>query len=56
MERRGNFMPLIQGYSEKSIQENIRRLIKEGKSRRQAVAIALDIAKKAKAKKRKRRK
>jgi hypothetical protein len=46
-------MPLIQGYSKKSVSENIRRSMKEGKSQKQATAIALDIARKAK-KKRKR--
>lgn len=45
-------MPLIQGYSDKSISENIRTLIREGKSRKQAQAIALDIAKKAKKRRR----
>lgn len=38
-------MPLIVGYSKKAIQENIRRLIvDEGKSRKQAAAIAYNIA------------
>jgi len=41
-------MPLIQGYSQKSISENIRRLKSEGKKSSQAQAIALDIATKAK--------
>lgn len=41
-------MPLIDGYSQKSISENIRRLKREGKSDKQAQAIALDIAKRAK--------
>jgi len=41
-------MPLVQGSSQKSIHENIKRLIGEGKDRRQAVAIALSIAKEAK--------
>jgi hypothetical protein len=41
-------MPLIQGYSQKSISENIRRLKREGKSDKQAQAIALDIARKVK--------
>jgi len=48
-------MPLIQGYSQKSISENIRREINRGKSRKQATAIAMDVARKVKAK-RKRRK
>lgn len=42
-------MPLIKGYSQKSIDENIRREIKSGKSRKQAVAIAMETARKAKA-------
>lgn len=41
-------MPLIQGSSEKSIHENIKKLIGEGYKRKQAVAIAYSIAKKAK--------
>ncbi len=41
-------MPLIQGYSKKSIDKNIRTEMRSGKSRKQAVAIALSVAKKAK--------
>lgn len=41
-------MPLIQSDSQEAIEENIRRLIKEGYPREQAVAIALDIARRAK--------
>lgn len=41
-------MPLIKGYSPKSQKENIRRLLKEGKTHKQAVAIALNIAKEVK--------
>jgi hypothetical protein len=41
-------MPLIRGYSQKSIAENIRRLQAEGKPNKQAPAIALDLAKRAK--------
>jgi biotin operon repressor len=43
-------MPLIKGYSKKSVSKNIRTLHKEGRSVKQAVAIALSIAKKAKGK------
>ena len=46
-------MPLIQGYSKKSIDKNIRTEMRSGKSRKQAVAIALFVAKKAKKRKRK---
>lgn len=48
-------MPLIQGYSKKSISENIRREMKAGKSLKQATAIALLVASKAKAKRSKQR-
>ena len=46
-------MPLIQGYSKKSIDKNIRTEMRSGKSIKQAVAIALSVAKKAKKRKRK---
>ena len=46
-------MPLIQGYSKKSIDKNIRTEMRSGKSRKQAVAIAFSVAKKAKKRKRK---
>lgn len=39
-------MPLLPGSSEKVIQNNIRLLITEGKPREQAIAIALERAKK----------
>jgi hypothetical protein len=42
------FMPLIQGSSEASMHENIKKLIGEGYKRNQAVAIAYKIAEKAK--------
>ena len=46
-------MPLIKGYSKKSIAKNIETEIKAGKSRKQAVAIALSVAKETKKKRKK---
>jgi hypothetical protein len=43
-------MPLKQGWSKKSIGQNIKSETKAGKSHDQAVAIALNVAKKAKKK------
>lgn len=43
-------MPLIKGYSSKSIAKNIKRELKSGKTRKQSIAIALSVARKAKKK------
>jgi len=40
-------MPLKRGYSQKSISENIRTEMRAGKSRQQATAIAMRVAREA---------
>ena len=49
-------MPLVKGYSKKSVSANIKQELKSGKPRKQAIAIALSVAKEAKKKKNKKRK
>jgi hypothetical protein len=49
----GEIMPIIKGYSKKSISKNISREMKAGKSRSQSVAIALSVARIAKKKSKK---
>jgi hypothetical protein len=46
-------MPLVKGYSAKSISKNIKREFKAGKKRSQAVAIALSVARAVKRKRKK---
>lgn len=45
--------PLKKGYSQKSVSANIRAEVKAGRPHKQAVAIAMDIAEKARKKARK---
>lgn len=46
----GESMPIIKGYSKKSISKNISREFKRGHSAKQSVAIALSVASKARKK------
>jgi hypothetical protein len=41
-------MPLKKGYGKKTISKNIKTEMKAGKPQKQAIAIALDVAKRAK--------
>jgi hypothetical protein len=46
-------MPIKKGYSRKTISQNIKTEMSAGKPQKQAVAIALDVAAKARAAKKK---
>jgi hypothetical protein len=48
-------MPLIKGYSARSISKNIRTELRAGKPKKQAIAIALATARKVKKKRKKKK-